>query len=1012
MATEGPVHFSEEELEGKPPAAPAEPGTLVPADIPPWLQNLAPTASPQTPATDNLADAAGPSKPGDMPDWIGEVPTVPAPSEPAQPGPPPTEPLPIGATPLPADGTDLPVWLESAQGATATIVTWLGDRSGESAPGTTQDWMKETGPFEKDKKPAEPVIPPDTPDWLREAVTFEGEEAGSPAESGAGAAEAPPAWLSGVAEAAASEPEPTIEPPAWMAEAGPVEPEPVAEAPETLQTPPEAVPDWLRAIAAPGGRGEAAPTPPPAGLGAPAAAAWLDGLAEEEPQAQDAVAPASGEGAADWLSGILEPESGGAPGSLAGEESPEWPGVASETAPGAEASAAQAPDWLQGILDAGTEAAPSPEPLASPASRTPAPGRGGTDWLRGILEEETLPPEPEPSEEVEPAPEAPDWLARAVGAETAEEQPAAEAPDWLARAVESTTPSEDEPAEAPDWLARAVASEAPSGPGASEADDWLARLGLPPDEPARAAEPMEIPAGLPDDLAALLGVGAGAVAAAEPEMPREAPVEETPDWLKEFADAARDEVSPPAPPVSRPSPPPPSLEFEGALDWLDEARPTTPPPTTRPAVATPLPTEPSRPEPVAAASSMDDDEIARWLEDLAGRHTEPGLAPPAVEEILPAQTGMLRPDVVQAPGGIEPPPEEPEAGLDWLERLAGGEPTRAPAEPLPAADFDAVGVPEEEPAAAIESLSPAYVEPEDDVLDWLKTFAPAGAETSMPELILPEPALPEPPVAAPSDEIAVSKRAAVEAPAASEYPLPRVAMPVERAEPKPEAAPPIREEAVPAPEPAVLAPPAPEPVVAPPAPYVPPEPPPQAAPPPVIVAPPAPAPVTPAPIPPAPTPAITLPPVAAPPVTIAPPAPPISVPAAAEVAPSRPEPAPMPAAIEPAPPPAPRKPEVPAVVEAGPVPAAREKAKVARGEEYLARARTQLAAGNLAKAAKEYGNVIKRRYELDTVIEELRLAAEHFPREAALWQALGDAYMRDERTAEAIAAYQKGMENV
>jgi hypothetical protein len=380
---------------------------------------------------------------------------------------------------------------------------------------------------------------------------------------------------------------------------------------------------------------------------------------------------------------------------------------------------------------------------------------------------------------------------------------------------------------------------------------------------------------------------------------------------------------------------------------------------------------------------------------------------------------MLRPDVVQAPGGIEPPPEEPEAGLDWLERLAGTEPTRAPAEPLPAADFGAVGVPEEEPAAAIESLPPAYVEPEDDVLDWLKTFAPAGAETSMPELILPEPALPEPPVAAPSDETAVSKRAAIEAPAAGESPLPRVAMPVERAEPMPEAAPPTREEAVPAPEPPVS-------VVTPPAPYVPPEPPPQAAPPPVIVAPPAPAPVTPAPVPPAPTPAITLPPVAAPPVTIAPPAPPISVPAAAEVAPSRPEPtpapvpaakaapapAPMPAAFEPAQPPAPRQAEVPAVVEAVPVPAAREKAKVARGEEFLARARTQLAAGNLAKAAKEYGNVIKRRYELDTVIEELRLAAEHFPREAALWQALGDAYMRDERTAEAIAAYQKGMENV
>jgi cytochrome c-type biogenesis protein CcmH/NrfG len=93
-------------------------------------------------------------------------------------------------------------------------------------------------------------------------------------------------------------------------------------------------------------------------------------------------------------------------------------------------------------------------------------------------------------------------------------------------------------------------------------------------------------------------------------------------------------------------------------------------------------------------------------------------------------------------------------------------------------------------------------------------------------------------------------------------------------------------------------------------------------------------------------------------------------------------------------------------------PPSRAKAKASKGKEFLDRARAQLAAGDLAKAAKEYGSVIKRRYELDQVIEELRMAAEHFPREAALWQALGDAYMRDERTTEAIAAYQKGMENV
>jgi cytochrome c-type biogenesis protein CcmH/NrfG len=76
----------------------------------------------------------------------------------------------------------------------------------------------------------------------------------------------------------------------------------------------------------------------------------------------------------------------------------------------------------------------------------------------------------------------------------------------------------------------------------------------------------------------------------------------------------------------------------------------------------------------------------------------------------------------------------------------------------------------------------------------------------------------------------------------------------------------------------------------------------------------------------------------------------------------------------------------------------------------LARARQHLSHGDFGKASKDYATVIKKKYELDTVITELRMAAEHFPAEAGLWQLLGDAYMRAERLDEAVDAYNRGMQ--
>ena len=79
-------------------------------------------------------------------------------------------------------------------------------------------------------------------------------------------------------------------------------------------------------------------------------------------------------------------------------------------------------------------------------------------------------------------------------------------------------------------------------------------------------------------------------------------------------------------------------------------------------------------------------------------------------------------------------------------------------------------------------------------------------------------------------------------------------------------------------------------------------------------------------------------------------------------------------------------------------------------EDLLERSRQALASGDTASAAEMYSDMIKRKKSLESVIEDLRIAVDRAPDNADLWQVLGDAYMRDDQTDEAIDAYRKGME--
>jgi tetratricopeptide (TPR) repeat protein len=92
------------------------------------------------------------------------------------------------------------------------------------------------------------------------------------------------------------------------------------------------------------------------------------------------------------------------------------------------------------------------------------------------------------------------------------------------------------------------------------------------------------------------------------------------------------------------------------------------------------------------------------------------------------------------------------------------------------------------------------------------------------------------------------------------------------------------------------------------------------------------------------------------------------------------------------------------IVEEAPSPEVRKK------EDPLERSRQALASGDTQAAVEMYGDLVKRKESLDSVIEDLRIAVDRTPDNADLWQILGDAYMRDDQTDEAIDAYRKGME--
>ncbi|MCJ7511952.1 MAG: tetratricopeptide repeat protein [Anaerolineales bacterium] len=928
-AAEGPVAFSDSELEGlagPEGVRPAQP--LAAAEMPGWLSEISPPSQPAGPAETSEAPPGG-----GPPQWMKEIQAMATPAAAAaalhaasskQDETAAGSLTPEARTPESPDEStvdkleraELPTWLDDvAPGASETIVYWLGDRD---KPGSAD---------------AEPLdleasgVPEGAPDWLQEAAAEEvGFEPASSEPKSLPPAELP-GWLSGVAIAAAQEPEQANPPElaGLMDETSEPPAQPEFEAEDRGPSAEEA-PDWLRSILG------SEPEPEdyaqlPDGVDARASAmdaepSWLEASSEE----------GQGEEPPDWLARLTAPQEQPAEAEL-GEALPEPAGDASGAPVASAAAAATSIDWLRGLLEPSPEEQPTPtegepepeawlEDLAEPAgasSGLPAEAAtaavGSDDWLRGMVSESADEPVESPSFELE----QPEWLGRLVASEAAELPGGPlETPDWvkaLAAMEPGAVPEQSLEAEelpAPEWLGRVLAPDVEASGEAGPAEDE-AML----DEPPPWAQPAEqdlVPA--PPGGRAFTGAGSGRLVPGEPERTAAGVASDTPDWLREFADAASDETAAPTTRSAAAAPPPPDLEYEGALDWLREGE------------TGPIgPEEGEGPPPLVASvastptGEVDDEEIFRWLEDLAQRQDDEGVPSGVIPRaempsVLPAPT----------PPSRAPIPEDAQAGMEWLDQLAGVQ----------------------EPAAAMTGTAAATL--------WGQTTAEVPAspapieEVTAVEQTPPTPPQPERPAAPPpepeEEDITIWLRS------------------LSMAQPEPESPPPVAEPqpAAPAaarglPAPAAVAPP-PPPAEVPPSPEVPPKKPTWT---PVDEAWLQPAPPAPA-APPAPE--VVLPPVVAPPAT------------------------------------------APSAEAAG---AARPKLKSPGGADALARARQHLSKGDFDKASKDYATVIKKKYELETVITELRMAAEHFPSEAGLWQLLGDAYMRAERLDEAVDAYNRGI---
>jgi hypothetical protein len=851
---EGPISFSDDELRSleadmvPPEAAPEPEGGLVRAQIPDWLKEVAPPAAEEMEGAEGevsppaaAVSMTGLNEPMLPPGWAGPPSGT-------------SEEEDDWLKPAAEEAPALPTWMEEqSPGATATIVTWLGDRGKGAA---AERPPKAVPPTAVPSAPAAAEVAPsraELPEWLAEQAPT---EQASAAAAGSGAASA--GWLSGVAEAAAKGSTITPEEVPW---AGEPEGEPIqtgmypeAEAEAAAQ--PGTLPDWLESIAgaesASGIRPRpettpewlapepARPQPAPATPKEPAGEAfgWLRELAEAEPPtpgAREAQPPEPTPPA--WLTG--ERASDSSRTALGQPAGPEWlRGIAEpEPASGSDQEAASM-DWLRDIAEPappeGTgavsdQATMEPEPTGQDDStdwvNLVSGGEGQTqptstgEWLKLLKEDGVPPPGPLPSRPRLPAVAAPsgqmgddqvfDWL-EALAAKQSVPAPETLPPSDVSPPTRPAAPHVARAVQPPEPPPAAVpASERAEVPVPEEADagfDWLEEFVAAEEAEGTVAPAFGVPPAEPPTVDEILAPPTPMFEGLMAEEPT--PTPEVPDWLKQLVAETPMAQPVPSEPVEEPEPLlSPSETWPALPAWMlaagpSEEEPTVPP---LPPVRGTAPVEPAL-EPI--------DELAEsWVppwETMGVEEPFPSAPapPPAIDETIvrrPAAASVIAeaPEPEEAepapPKYVEPPTDVVEEVPDWLRTPA---PYAAAAEVAPTEDA--------KPAEA-------EMEAEPDIPDWLTapaappaTDAPSAAP---PVVAPPEPVavVPPPPVVAPPEPVA-----AVPPPPPIAPPVP-VAVVAETPTPEPvvapaaevhraEAVPPPLPPAAPAPKPPLRAP--------------------------------------------------------------------------------------------------------------------------------------------------------------------------------------------------------------
>lgn len=796
-AQEGPVSFSDDELRSleagmlPPEPAPEPEDGLARADIPDWLKDVAPPDASMEASEEPIEESA-------------PAPEVPASGleEPR---------LPQGWSPPPAAGAEpedddwlkaaaedapaLPTWMEEqSPGATATIVTWLGDRS-----------RKEAAAPEAEQPIEDEAAQKELPEWLAEQpVTQEPEPTEAPTPK--------PGWLSGLAAAAAVGSSIEPEDMEWPAEdEGPIQTGMYPEDESAAEPAPEPaeLPEWLQTIAGgasasqitPREDSPAGPTPewlqppretaPSGEAGADEGFGWLRELAESEPptpKAEDMEAPEPS--APSWMAPPITGDSRAALGQSAG------------------------PEWLRGIA----------EPESAPAEEA-----GSEDWLRGIAEPPEVAAESQPAEaslpvEPEAKDESAEWLNLLSPTDT-QPQPGSTG-EWLRLLKQDGVPAQ-QPESAGEPASPTRAPAAPAGDMDDEqVFDWLESLAAKQGIPAPEAIP---------PAAAAFGVGA-AMAAAPP--PPEQPAKAIPDepeagmeWLEELAaergreavptamapiepevpptsapEVSPHEAGPPVPgvpPLPKAEPAPPAEEpmpEPEAPDWLMELVAEASQPEVEPEVEAeePAPTDetlPSLPDWMLAGEPAEEEPTIPPLPPVAAAVSpapEPEPVPEAIDELAETWVPPWEQLAIEEPTRDEPPPPVLEAEEPEVEPI--------PSAPEPA--FEAQPEPEPEPVPA----PPRYREPTTDVLeevpDWLRAKAPRPREEpqplpaepeqdlEIPEWLTPAAAAPPKPPRRPAPEPIVPEPEPAPEPEPVREPVPQPVTEARRPEPVPPPLPP------------------------------------------------------------------------------------------------------------------------------------------------------------------------------------------------------------------------------